>query len=279
MEARKLKVGFVNYLNTAPFYYSLKMGVVEHNWDIQYHIPQKLNFLLAQGSLDIAFVSSIEYLNPSQDYLILPNLSISAKGKVHSVSLFSTLPLEKLNGKRIAYSKATKTSFALLSILLNHVDITPEKLFVVDSDNWEDEAEAFLMIGNEALLQGRRDFFIYDLGSLWEKYFSLPFVYSLILVRKEVVEDMYVAVNDFYYYLRESLKDTLSGENMEFENYVVDSLANPHINSQKYLGNFRYDLDVDCRQGLQEFFNQYLMLNWKFTKKKLEFFTPIDIIG
>ena len=278
MEARKLRIGFVDYLNTTPFYYPIKMGGVEHNWDVEYHIPQKLNSLLAQGGLDVAFVSSIEYLNPSQDYLILPNLSISAKGLVHSVSLFSSLPLEELSGKRIAYSKATKTSFALLSILLNRADIIVKELFVSDSHNWENKAEAFLMIGNEALLQNREGFFVYDLGSLWEKYFFLPFVYSLILVRKEVVEVMYVAINDFYYYLRESLRDTLGRENEGFEHYVEGFLVNPHINSQKYLENFRYDLDEDCEQGLREFFDQYSRLNQESVNKNLEFFTPIDII-
>ena len=53
--------------------------------------PSTLNQMLAAGDLDLGFVSSYEYGVRSQQYRILPDLSISANGSVGSVFLFSRI--------------------------------------------------------------------------------------------------------------------------------------------------------------------------------------------
>jgi len=191
-----LRVGFPNYLNTLPFLYHLpKMNGIELVLDV----PSQLNEKLAVGEINCGLCSSVFYAKHFEDYILIPDISISAVGKVKSVCLFHKVPLSELSGKTIGITPETETSFALLRLVLEKMkELKPVYLKLNHSSRSlsKEEAQAFfetidgyLAIGNEALelLYNEKFPFVTDLAEVWLEETGYPFVFALLLVRKEVL--------------------------------------------------------------------------------------------
>ncbi len=181
-----LRVGVVSYLNTAPLLFSLRQTAEARGWSIVEDHPANLNRRLAAGELDLALVSSLEYAENAPQYLLLPDVSISATGRVGSVILFSSSPLNTLTGKTVVLTRASATSVALLKLLLE--DFYGQRP-VYQSGTLKDahQAAAYLAIGDEALRLRHHPPFAeaHDLAALWMERTHLPFVFAVFAVREE----------------------------------------------------------------------------------------------
>lgn len=185
-----LNVGFPSYLNTLPLTYFLEIPDY-----VKFHFktPREINQALEEGLLHAGLASSLFYAKNSEEYLIIPDISISAVGKVKSVILYHSVPLEELKGKYIAISPETETSFGLLRIILEEFyGVYPQ--YIVLSTPWSYIKErerrdfsAYLAIGDEALLLENFCLFPYasDLAEIWLEKTHLPFIFALMIVKKE----------------------------------------------------------------------------------------------
>ncbi|RUM36337.1 MAG: ABC transporter substrate-binding protein, partial [Desulfobulbus sp.] len=113
-----VRIGMVNYINTAPIYEVWKEEVRHQDWLVTEAPPSTLNRMLAADELDLGFVSSYEYAARPENYRILADLSISATGPVGSVFLFSTVEPEALDGKWVLMSGQSDTSVCLVRLIL-----------------------------------------------------------------------------------------------------------------------------------------------------------------
>jgi len=180
-----LRIGVVSYLNTAPLLWGLKKES-SSDWLFVEDHPTRLNEALRKGELDLALVSSLEYARSFEDYLLVPDISISATGRVGSVLLFGPARLEDLAGKEIILTRASATSVALLKLLLE--DFCGLKVsYRTGSLKDGLKTQAYLAIGDEALRLRHQNPFpeAYDLASLWMEHTRLPFVFAVFAVRKE----------------------------------------------------------------------------------------------
>lgn len=194
MDYGKLKVGRIGYLNVLPIYYPLEQGTIKHNFSFVYGSPAELNGLMARGELDVSVVSSIEYARHFERYVVLPYLSISCRGAVKSVLLFSTVSLEKLTGRVIHVTPQSHTSVALLKILLRRFYGVECEFAGMARPLWQSSVtrrpDAYLAIGDEALYWKKRRIFRYewDLGELWNRWTHLPFVFALWVCRRDLAQ-------------------------------------------------------------------------------------------
>jgi len=140
--------------------------------------------MLAAGQLDVALVSSFEFLrNPI--YRIVDGISISSDGPVYSVIVAHDHELADV--REIALDPASETSVALLRHLLKVNGLTPRLVPGHSSASAAREGVAQLLIGDQAL-HFRSDhpgYRIWDLGEAWRQTAGIPFVYALWLVRRE----------------------------------------------------------------------------------------------
>jgi chorismate dehydratase len=193
----KLKIGEIKYANCTPIYTSLKVHSDCAGFEFIEGEPAELNELLARGDIDVSSSSSIEYARHWDEYLVIPQISISSTGEVGSILFFSKGPIEDLGGARIAVSSASATSVVMLKALLRF-RYGKEAFFSAvnpDLSLMLKEHDAALLIGDEALRAGKRavagtGLHVYDLGSLWQEYAGLPFVYALWMVRKDSAAQM-----------------------------------------------------------------------------------------
>lgn len=188
----KLKIGEIGYANCFPLFSVLKDGFDCKGYRFVQGIPADLNKQLNAGKIDVSPSSSIEYAKSFQKYVILSDLSISAVDAVKSVLLFSRIPIFNLDGQQVALTKESDTSVALLRIILKKF-YGFHNTFIRSPHSLKESLAIFpamLLIGDSALKEAAecRDFYVYDLGILWYKFTSLPFVFALWILRKEIAE-------------------------------------------------------------------------------------------
>ena len=109
-----IRVGAVSFLNTKP----LIQPILDNqffNIDLTLDVPSKIADELRIGTLDVALIPIIEYFRCS-DYLILPEISISSRGAVKSIRIFSRKPISEC--QTIALDTSSRTSRVLTQIVL-----------------------------------------------------------------------------------------------------------------------------------------------------------------
>jgi chorismate dehydratase len=161
--------------------------------------PAALCAQLARGDLDVALVSSFEFLrNPI--YWIVDDVSISSAGPVYSVVVAHRSEISEVD--EVEIDPASETSGNLLRCLLTEAQLTPcfarrstssTASSVRQSDGlvpWRART-ARLLIGDQAIRFRQHhadEFRFWDLGEQWDRLTGLPFVYALWLVRPEVTD-------------------------------------------------------------------------------------------
>jgi chorismate dehydratase len=181
---KSLRIGCVKYLNARPLIFGWNGPVV-------FDHPSVLCDQLARGDLDVALVSSFEFLrNPI--YRIVDGLSISSNGPVYSVVVAHQQTISDV--EEIQLDPAAETSGKLLHCLLGELKL-PVRInnrpASVSSGN-----VARLLIGDQAIRfrqEHEHDFHFWDLGEQWKKLTKLPFVYALWLIRPQVVDPKLIA--------------------------------------------------------------------------------------
>jgi chorismate dehydratase len=230
------RIGCVKYLNARPLIYRWP-GHVELDH------PSSLCQRLARGDIDVALVSSFEFLrNPV--YRIVDDVSISSAGPVYSVIVAHRE--EIFQAEEIELDPAAETSVNLLRCLLAEFNLNSR--FVPGSTSSIPEGRARLLIGDQAIRfrQTHADEFrFWDLGEQWSRLVDLPFVYALWLIRPEVVDAKSIA--DRLRTLRDenlSKIDNLISKEQEFDRDFCQ---------RYYKQNLRFSLGEKEKAGLKEF--------------------------
>jgi chorismate dehydratase len=179
-EAGLLRIGCVKYLNARPLI---------HGWpgEVVFDHPSVLCDKLSAGALDVALVSSFEFLrNPV--YTLVDGVSISSNGPVHSVFVAHSGELSEI--EEIEVDPASQTGVNLLRCLLAEMDLAPKFVFRTRlMQRAITPRLAKFFIGDQAIrFRDETDgtFQFWDLGEEWQKRTQLPFVYALWLIRPEV---------------------------------------------------------------------------------------------
>ncbi len=201
-----LRVAHISYLNSAPFFAGMENERLEM---VDMH-PRALGRAAAKGEIDAGLMSIADtFRNPR--FEPLGDLGIALDGAAHSVLLFSSEPVRKLDGATIGITGETSTSYPLLRLLLDgHFGVHPAAYFR-RPDGPEVSDDAILLIGDSALQRaarsglepGSRDYgrgilelgtgrfeepypHVLDLSAAWREWQGRPFVFARWMVRREV---------------------------------------------------------------------------------------------
>lgn len=249
----QLRVGMVNFINTAPLYFTWQERGNNSRWQVVEEVPARLNRLLDDGELDLGIVSSHEYALHPDKYYVLDNLSISSSGAVGSVYLFADCPLSALQGRTVQLSPQSQTSNSLARLILeNFLEIRPH--YLTDPEDGA-APPAKVAIGDEALrLYGAKRFpTVLDLGQAWLDLTDLPFVFAVWAVRREAWEER----KDEILALQQELFSCVEEGHRNLE--AIAAKAAPRIpmeqaSCQRYLNGIEYDLTEAKKQGLHRFY-------------------------
>jgi chorismate dehydratase len=192
MNTEKTRMGKISYINASPVYYGLDNGLLPHWLEMVPDVPSALNRQIMEGKIIISPISSAFYAVNHRDLMLLPDLSISCRGRVMSVILASRYPIEALSGKTIRLSRDSASAAAFLKMIFHQKKVIP--VFQTGDVNHLEsvfrEVDAALVIGDKALtLPWRQKFeYVIDLGQYWFEMTGLPFVFAVWVVRRSIVE-------------------------------------------------------------------------------------------
>jgi chorismate dehydratase len=185
-----LRIGCVKYLNAHPLI---------RGWpgEVEFEHPSALCERLANGELDVALVSSFEFLrNPI--YRIIDDVSISSDGPVYSVVVAHRDEISRIG--EIELDPASETAVNLLRCLLAELELNPRLVQCSTGISLAMDKSAVhsarLLIGDQAIRFRQKhadEFQFWDLGEQWNKLMGLPFVYALWLIRPEVDDVIEIA--------------------------------------------------------------------------------------
>lgn len=242
---KKLKVGAVSYMNTKP----LVWGLEEQNDSIElfFDVPSKLCKKFEQGLLDVALLPAIRYLG-MENWCVIPEISIAAQGKVDSVNLYVKKSCKEIS--EVALDTSSRTSRALTEIILKKkYGLKPKFIDWVNGINLEkSNADAILLIGDDAMRINNSDYKILDLAEEWYDLTNLPFVFAFWVTKRDT------DLNGFDKIL---LKTKENGLNAIDKISEIESkrLGFSKDLCQKYLSkSIRYDLGENEIKGVKQFY-------------------------
>ena len=241
---KSLGIGCVKYLNARPLI---------RGWpgNVEFDHPSALCQRLATGQLDVALVSSFEFLrNPI--YRIVDDVSISSDGAVYSVVVAHRGEFSHI--EEIELDPASETAVNLLRCLLAELGLTPR--LTGGTPESAGLRRARLIIGDQAISFRQTHasgFRFWDLGEQWKKLTGLPFVYALWLIRPEVPDAKSIAQR-----LRGLRDENLADIPAIVSDAVADVADNKQEITQEFLDRYynehlRFGFGTQEKQGLQTF--------------------------
>ena len=275
---KQIKVGRIRYLNTLPFYHGLESwpdseSGIQLQWEKG--TPAEINQKIHAGKIDLAPISSLEYLNHQDDYLLLPHLCIGSQDFSGSVLFFSRERIQGLDRATVSLTQDSLSAAALLRILLK-LKFRFNNEFLVEPTHPQEmlaKSKGCLLIGDEALFFQPKEFlYKTDLSQLWWEWTSLPFCFSVWAVRKKFYREQPEAVKTFCRRLKSNTEKNLQDiEKLLREGLDMTIVDEKFPTAFGYLFNLNYSFDADMQKGLLHFFDLACELGISPPARKLEF--------
>ncbi len=270
----KARVGRIAYLNVLPIYFALEHIFGENGFHLVRGTPAELNALMRRGEVDLGSISAMEYGRAFRDYFLLPDLSISSKGAVGSVLLFSRVPFSRLDGQTIRVSAASASGAALVKILMAELfQVQPRYQRGQLAGAPLAEAAAVMAIGDEALrlkAAGAMPFEL-DLGQAWQELTGLPFVFGVWAVRRDFAAAHPAATATLHRMLLRS-RDWGLGSLAELSRIAAAFFNMTPAQILAYFHQLNYSLDPEHEEGLATFFHYLYNLGELDEAPRLEYF-------
>lgn len=167
-------VGCVPYLNAKPMVWPFRAD--DSPVQVRFDVPSRLPAMLDAGEVQAILVSSIESLRRPR---AADGVSISSRGPVASVRMFSRVPFGQI--ERLALDQSSMTSNALGQILLAELHgVRPQtRTLPNDLEIMLSQADAGILIGDAGMRTEGEGLHIMDLGEAWTILTGLPFVWAL----------------------------------------------------------------------------------------------------
>ncbi len=259
LSLRPPRVGRIRYINSDPVYYALETGQVG-TFNLEYGAPAELNRKIREGELDIGPVSSVEYARRHHEYLLLPDLSISAFGPVGSVFFMSRVPVSELAGRPVWVTHESETARELLRLLVGDT-VSHPPVYVPTAVTRErirrEKPLAALIIGDTALRMAESDEFAHrlDLAEWWRERTRLGFVFAVWVVRRSFAQARPRDVDQVHKALLESKRLTRLAMDAAAREAALRSNLDRKIVIE-YFHQLRFDLGPDLLEGLTAFYRR-----------------------
>jgi chorismate dehydratase len=206
-----ITIGHIDFINMLPLDWE---GPAPFSYKKVSGPPTEINQMLLNGQVDLGVISLACYLDHPRELVRLGNLGIVSDGPVLSVVLFSQKDLSKAKGNggiKIYETTQSATSVILNRIILRRV-FKLDPLIVPSAA----EAEAVLLIGNEALLERQKGEweYLYDLGEEWQQWTGLPAVFAVLATHQRVLREKKSELERFLRFLKKIYRENINNKDL-----------------------------------------------------------------
>ena len=249
----KLKLGQINFINCLPINYPISKLNLD-DYEFTDASPAELNKALRERLIDIAPISSYEYLSNKDSYDLIPGISISSRIEADSVLLFVRGDLKQV--EKIHITDKSATSINLLKVLLSKtysLNLSAVEFISFDQDS--EDYQVKLLIGDEALKADKKAYDkVLDLGKEWHELTELPMVFGLWAANKGFSQKELKNLSSFLAEMRDK------GLNEDFPDIIVEAFRRTGLAKStltRYFDNLDYNFTEQHQKSL-ELFETYL---------------------
>jgi chorismate dehydratase len=222
-----------------------------------HQVPSQLNKAMAAGEIDMGPISSFAYAEAYPNYVLYPDLSVSALGKVKSILLFHRKPLHEIRNGRIALPSTSASSTNLLRIIMTcFYDGQPDySVEEPDLERMMEGKDAALLIGDDAIRAGwnNKKYLVTDLGEQWYKFTGMWMSFAVWAIRKDTLkqyaDELDLLFHDFLSCKRRSLQEP--GEMIA---EAISRVGGDEGYWREYFSNLCYDFGPLQHEGLETYF-------------------------
>ncbi|AXF54884.1 menaquinone biosynthesis protein [Salicibibacter kimchii] len=255
-----IRVGEILYTNVHPFFFYMDREKLSAHSHFIPSIPARLNVAMSQGEIDVGAISSFAYGENAENLVLMPDLAVTSHGSVGSIFLFSKVPIEELDEKKIALTHSSATSIHLLKIILQrfygHRSIVYTTMMPVYQDMLA-EHDACLLIGDDAIQASWREqgqMYVYDLGEKWYHFTSMPMTFAVFAMRKQALEAEPGALRALYHDWKQSEEQARVNGYEQLAQSVVKDHGGDVGFWQGYFQNLQYRFGRKEQRGLLHFY-------------------------
>jgi chorismate dehydratase len=253
------RVGHIQFLNCLPLYWGLARTGTLLDFELTKDTPEKLSERLVQGDLDIGPITLVEFLQNADRLVAFPDIAVGCDGPVMSCVIVSQVPLQQLDGARVALGSTSRTSVRLAQLLLaERYGVQPD-YYVCPPDLgvMMQEAEAAVLIGDAALRANLHDaprlgLNVHDLGAMWKEWTGLPFVFAVWAARRDYLEREPVIVSKVHEAFLASRDLSLEEVTKVAEQAARWEVFDEHV-LERYFTTLDFRLGGDQLKGVSEF--------------------------
>lgn len=254
---RPLRIGRIEYTNVWPVMHYFDPAVLPFAAQQWVDKPSALNRMLENGDLDLSVISSYAFGKAADQYYMLPDLSISAHGRVRSILLLMRSPLEQVKRGTIALTTASDTSVNLLKIIMNRF-YGGDPVYVPAEPNLPrmlEQADAALLIGDDAIRASwsNHGYESIDLGEVWFRHTGCWMTFALWAVRRDAVRERPEQVRRVYEALVRS-KQLAARNPAPIVDAAMSRIGGTESYWHGYFHNLAYDFGPLQLEGLTLFF-------------------------
>ncbi|MFC0335489.1 menaquinone biosynthesis protein [Paenibacillus sepulcri] len=272
---RPITIGRIDYTNVWPIFHYAEEQLPADRFIIDRRVPSALNTAMQRGEIDITSMSSFAYAQYADSFLLLPDLSVSAAGRVNSILLITKEPLEKVLKGTIALTSTSATSVNLLKILMSlYYKASPDYITMDPSlDEMLGSADAALLIGDPAIQASWRSegFTVIDLGELWRSWTGLGMTFALFAVHKAAAAAYPKAVSQVLQALTDSKRRSLA-DTAPLVSKARAQLGGTEKYWQRYFRELTYNFGTKEQKGLSLYFEYARSLGLLDHHVRMEFF-------
>lgn len=255
----KLRIGRIDFTNVWPIFHHFSSERFAGRVELVTEVPSSLNRAMAAGQIDMGPISSFAYGEHFDEYVLFPELSVSAKGRVNSILLFHRRPLAELAGSGIMLPTTSASSVNLLKILMREqFDASPVYRYdKPDLSRMREEEAAALLIGDDAIRADwhNEQLAVTDLGEWWNRLTGKWMSFAVWAVRKDALARHGDLIAEVFQAFLTSKQQGLSTPEPMIR-HAVDTVGGTDSYWQGYFNQLCFDFGPSQWEGLQLYYDR-----------------------
>ncbi|MBE1445963.1 menaquinone biosynthesis protein [Paenibacillus sp. OAS669] len=254
---KPIRIGRIDFTNVWPLFYYFPYEQLQQEVELITQVPTQLNAAMAAGEIDIGPISSFAYGEHFEEYMLLPDMSVSAYGDVKSILLFHRKPLSELGGSPVALPTTSASSVNLLKIILQRFyQVEPDYHYAAPVlGEMMKSADAALLIGDHAIRESWEDhgYMVTDLAQEWTKWTGQWMSFAVCAIRKQVVQEKPELVSRIYRAFMESKRKSLHDLTALVQE-ARELIGGTDSYWRQYFSTLTYEFGPEQQAGLQLYY-------------------------
>ncbi len=245
MKQKVLRISAVSYTNALPYVYGINKSGFLNDYSLSLDIPSLCAEKLIKDQADVGLVpvAAIPYL---KKHNIFPDFCIGANGPVHSVMLYSDVPLKDI--KNIFLDYQSKTSVMLVQVLAKFSwQINPQ--YIAATEGYESkikDGSAGVIIGDRNFFMSKKYEYVYDLSEHWKLFTGLPFVFACWVTNKNISTAQSDALYQSFEFGVDNRNDSINQLAKRYDRNFIKTYLSSYVS---------YYFDIPKQQAMNLFLN------------------------